>query len=89
MNENKYIMVFSPKFIMHNELALISVEELIAITHNKIKYKKGMIQIKDIINNDPAQLGKNQNGSMIPIIARISKIGGKDLMINGEYIPVK
>jgi len=89
MNENKYTMVFSPKFIMHDELVCISVAELIAITNNKKKFEKGMIQIKDIINNDQAQLGKNQNGSMLPIVARISHIGGRDIVINGSYLPVK
>lgn len=89
MNENKYTMVFSPKYIMHNELACLSVEELIAVTNNKVKYNKGMIQIKDIINNDPAQLGKNKNASFIPVISRIANIGNKDIVINSEYVPIK
>lgn len=90
MSENKYIMVFSPKYIMHNELACISVQELVKITNNLKKFKKGMVQIVDITNNDKVQLGKDKTPSMLPTISRITnKLGGKDVFINAEFIPVK
>lgn len=90
MNENKYTMVFSPKYIMHNELACIGVEDLVKITNNLEKYKKGMIQIVDITNNDEVQLGKDKTPSMIPTVSRITnKLSGKDVFINGDFIPVK
>ncbi|MEA3353877.1 MAG: hypothetical protein U9Q33_08690 [Campylobacterota bacterium] len=89
MNENKHTMVFSPKYIMYNELACISVEELVKITNNKKKFKQGMIQITDITNNDTVQLGKDKSASLIPTISRISKIGNKDIFINIINLPAK
>ncbi len=89
MNENKHTMVFSPSLIFHNELACISIEQLINETNNKGKFTKGMIQIKNIINNNDIQLGKHQSASMLPIITRISQIGGNDMVINGSYTAVK
>lgn len=89
MCENKFEMVFSPIFIMHREVACISVEQLIKLTKDEIKFKKGMIQIQDITNNDEVQLGKNKCPSMIPVSARISKIGGKLLLINANYGPTQ
>lgn len=87
--ENKYEMVFSPIFIMHDEVACISVAELITLTNDKIKFKKGMIQIQDITNNDEVQLGKNQSPSMLPTITRISNIGNNSMVINANYTPTQ
>lgn len=89
MCENKFEMVFSPTFIMHNELAYISVEELVALTKDKVKFNKGMIQIQNIKNNDQVQLGKNEAPSMIPVISRISNIGNKMIVINANYTSTK
>ncbi|MBD3840445.1 MAG: hypothetical protein IE909_00925 [Campylobacterales bacterium] len=84
--ENKYEMVFSPTFIMHNEVACISIEHLINLTNDKIKFEKGMIQIQDITNNDEVQLGKDKAPSIIPIIARIANIHNNSMVINTSYI---
>ena len=89
MNENKFVMVFSPIYIMRNELACISVEELVKLTKDKIKFAKGMIQIQDIRNNDTAQLGKNVAPSMIPVKSRIATIGNKSMVITVHYTPTK
>ncbi|MEA3289082.1 MAG: hypothetical protein U9Q04_02775 [Campylobacterota bacterium] len=87
MCENKFEMVFSPIFIMHREVACISVEELIKLTKDNIKFEKGMIQIKDLTNNDEVQLGKDNAPSVIPVITRISKIGDKLILINANNLP--
>jgi len=87
--ENKFEMVFSPVYIMQNEVACISVEELIKLTKDEVKFTKGMIQIQDITNNDEVQLGKNKAPSMIPVKSRISNIGNKLILINSNYTPTK
>jgi len=89
MNENKFVMVFSPIYIMRNEVACISIEELVNLTKNKVKFSKGMIQIQDIANNDTVQLGKNIAPSMIPVKARISTIGNKSMVITVNYTSTK
>jgi hypothetical protein len=89
MSENKFVMVFSPIYIMRNELACISVEELIALTKDKVKFEKGIIQIKDITNNDEVQLGKDKTASVIPVITRIANIGGNSIVVNASYTPTK
>lgn len=89
MCENKFVMVFSPIYIMKNEVACISVEELVNLTKDTIKFKSGMIQIQDITNNDNVQLGKNQAPSMIPVLSRISTIGEKNMVINTNYLPTQ
>lgn len=89
MNENKYTMVFSPKLAVKNEVALISVEDLIKLSKDTKKYDQGMIQITAITNNDNIQLGKNKTASIIPTLSRISEIEGKDIMINTIYLPTK
>ena len=89
MNENKFVMVFSPIYIMRNEVACISIEELINLTKDKTKFNKGMIQIQDITNNDMVQLGKNVAPSMIPVKTRISTIGNKSMVITIHYTTTK
>jgi hypothetical protein len=89
MEENKFVMVFSPIYIMRNEVACISVKELINLTKNTMKFKKGIIQIQDITNNDEVQLGKNKAPSVIPVVTRISNIGGNSMVINGSYAPTQ
>jgi len=84
--ENKYTMVFSPKFIMKNELACISVANLIKLTHNINKFQTGMIQIKDITNSTGVQLGRGKIASSIPTITRIKTMGQKDIVINAMPI---
>jgi len=89
MNENKYTMIFSPRSVIKNEVGYISVEELIKLTRDVNKYKKGMIQITAITNNDKVQLGKNKTASIIPTLSRVRPIGGNDIMINSVYLPTK
>jgi hypothetical protein len=88
-NENKYTMIFSPLPNLSNELAVFSVEELVNLTRDNIKFKNGMIQIKEITNNDIVQLGKNKTASIISTLSRISSIGNKSMVINTVYVPVK
>ena len=87
--ENKYTMIFSPLPNMADELSTFSVEELVNLTRDKEKFSEGMIQIKEITNNDIVQLGKNKTASILPIISRISQIGRNCMVINAGYVPVK
>lgn len=87
--ENKFEMVFSPIYIMHNEVTCISIEDVIKLTNDKLKFTQGMIQIKEITNNDEVQLGKNKSPSMIAVQSRISNIGNKLILINSNYTPTK
>lgn len=89
MYENKFTFVFSPIYIMRNEVACISVEELIALTKDSVKFSKGIIQIQDIKNNGNIQLGKNMAPSMIPVKTRIATIGGKNMVLTLNYSPTK
>jgi len=89
LQENKYTMIFSPLPNLSNELAIFSVEELVDLTRDKVKFKEGMIQIKEITNNDIVQLGKNKIASIIPTLSRISAIGNNNMVINTIYVPVK
>jgi len=89
MKEEKSVSVFSPRFIMRNEQASVSIESLINQTNNRIKFTKGMIKIEDIRNNDKSQLGKNEIASILPVKARISKIGSKDILIDSRKVPLK
>jgi len=89
MNENKYTMIFSPRSNIVNEVGYIPVSDLIKLTRDTVKYKKGMVQITALINNDEVQLGQNKTASIIPTISRVKPIGGKDIMINASYLPTK
>ena len=87
--ENKYTMIFSPLPNMKNEISCFSIEELVNLTRDTVKFKNGMIQIKEITNNDIVQLGKNKIASILPTISRIRKMGSKNIIVNTQYIPVK
>ena len=89
LQQNKYTMIFSPLPSLLNELAIFSVEDLVSLTRDKVKFEEGMIQIKEITNNDNVQLGKNKISSILPTLSRISSINDKNLVINTGYIPVK
>jgi len=89
MNENKYTMIFSPRSNIVNEVGYISVSDLIKLTRDTVKYKKGMVQITALTNADKVQLGQNKTASIIPTISRIRPIGGKDIMININYLPTE
>jgi hypothetical protein len=87
--ENKYTMIFSPLPNMADELTVFSVEELVKLTRDVVKFNEGMIQIKDITNNDIVQLGKNKTASIIPTMSRIATIGRANMVINTTFVPVK
>jgi hypothetical protein len=103
MSENKdkveKVVIFSPAIpkkarTLTNEVGVISVEDLIAHTHNPDKFQKGMIQIKDITNNVDVQLGVGKTASFIAVkikkgIAIISN--GKKVtdITNAIYLPSK
>ena len=89
MNENKYTMIFSPRSNIENEVGYIAISDLVKLTRDIKKYEKGMIQITALTNNDKVQLGQNQTASVIPTISRIRPIGGKDIVINSNYLPTK
>ncbi|MEA3495621.1 MAG: hypothetical protein U9R42_06250 [Bacteroidota bacterium] len=89
MQENKYTMIFSPILKIDNELVCLSVENLIQLTRDTIKFKEGMIQITGLMNNDKVQLGKDQIASMIPTLSRVSTLGKQKVVINTTYISVK
>lgn len=89
LQENKYTMIFSPLPNMSSEIAMFSVEDLVNLTRDSIKFKEGMIQIKEITNNDIVQLGKNQIASILPTLSRIKTIAKKSIVINTIYVPVK
>lgn len=89
MKENKYTMIFSPRSNILNEVGYIPVSDLIKLTRDTVKYKKGMVQITALTNADEVQLGKGKTASIIPTISRVRPIGGKDIMININYLPTK
>lgn len=79
MSENKDIrkekvIIFSPaprkqkiSNTMKNEVVNISVEEILAKTNNPKMFKKGIIQIKDITNQNNVQLGEDKKASYIAV----------------------
>ncbi|MEA3554665.1 MAG: hypothetical protein U9R39_09765 [Campylobacterota bacterium] len=89
LEENKYTMIFSPIPKMSNEISMFCIEDLVSLTRDTIKFNEGMIQIKEITNNDTVQLGKNKIASILPTLSRIKTIGNKSMVINTIYIPVK
>jgi len=93
MEENKEEtkVIFSPapviNYEMKNEVAIISVEKLIAGTNNPAKYQKGQIQITDITNENDIQLGKGKHASFIATLIRTDTDLNKNTIIN-DAIPV-
>ncbi len=89
LKENKYTMIFSPLPNMEDEISCFSVEDLVRLTRDIVKFKEGMIQIKEIRNNDIVQLGKNKIASILPTLSRIKMIGNKNIIVNTQFVPVK
>ena len=96
MSENKDIektVIFSPrptktKYSIKNELAIIPVNSLIALTSNTSSYKKGMIQVKEITNISNHQLGFGQYASFLPTL--VSTMESREKFINSVVsTPVK
>jgi hypothetical protein len=103
MSENKdkveKVVIFSPAIpkksrTLENEVAVISVEDIIAHTSNPAKFQKGMIQIKDITNNTDIQLGAEKTASFIAVKIikgqAITQDGKKvEDIVNAIYLPSK
>jgi hypothetical protein len=98
MSENKDVtkeVIFSPvpkvsSYTMSDEVAIISVADLIAKTNNPAMFQEGQIQITDITNLTDVQLGMGKAPSFIATYFTMDKnAGGKDLILNSSYTPVK
>lgn len=94
MEENKDIkkVIFSPRmnkrYVIKNELVVMSVSEILSMTMDSSKYEKGMIQIKEIKNIGSHQLGSGAYASFIPSV--VSTIKNSDRFINSvASAPVK
>jgi len=102
MSENKdmkkpEVVIFSPapapkkhNNFIKNEVAIISVSDLISKTQNPSMFKDGQIQIKDITNVSNVQLGSGKNASFYSTFVTLSKDNKKDVeVLNAYYTPVK
>jgi len=98
MEENKdksESVIFSPapqktSNFMKNEVAIISVNDLINKTKNPSMYKNGQIQIEDITNVSNVQLGAGKNASFFATLITVDKNSKKDSeVLNAYYTPVK
>lgn len=95
MEENKIeeTVIFSPVPVktnaMHNEVAILSVAEIIAQTSNPAMFKKGQIQIQAIRNVSNTQLGSGKKASFIATYIRQSNINEKDRVIDTKYVATK
>jgi len=95
--KTKQVVVFSPapKIVkkanfIKNEVAIISVNDLINKTKNPSMYKDGQIQIKDITNVSNVQLGAGKNASFFATLITVDKNSKKDAeILNAYYTPVK
>jgi len=99
MEENKdvkqEIVIFSPAPVkksktMLNEVAVLSVSDIIAQTSNPKAFKKGQIQIQDITNMTDEQLGSNKNASFIATYIRIgTDLKGQQVVVDTENVITK
>ena len=94
--KEKAVVVFSPApkpvkkaNFMKNEVAIISVNDLINKTKNPNMYKEGQIQIEDITNVSDVQLGAGKNASFFATLVTVDTTGKTPKVINAHYIPVK
>jgi len=95
--KKKEVIVFSPapKIVkkanfMKNEVAIISVNDLISKTQNPGMYREGQIQIEDITNVSNVQLGAGKNASFFATLITVDKNSKKDAeVLNAYYTPVK
>ncbi len=87
----KEVVIFSPapkinkSNYMKNEVAIISVADLISKTSNPKLFKEGQIQIKDITNVTDVQFGPGKHASFIPTFFMITN----NKITNAHYIPTK
>ena len=98
MSENKDVtkeVIFSPvpkvnSYTMQNEVAVVSVADIIAQTNNPAMFKEGQIQITDITNVTDVQLGAGKAPSFFATYFTMDKnAGNKDVVLNSFYTPVK
>ena len=98
MEENKDIkeetIIFSPAPLkkvpsMVNEVAVLSVADIIAKTSNPSMYKKGQIQIQDITNLNNVQLGAGRKASFIATYIRTEQNAGKTTIVDAKYAITK
>jgi len=98
MSENKDVtkeVIFSPApkvnaYTMANEVAIVSVEDIIAKTNNPALFKEGQIQITDITNLTDVQLGLGKAPSFIATFFTMDKnSANKNIILNSLYTPVK
>jgi hypothetical protein len=101
MSENKdvkkkEVVIFSPTpkikphaNYMKNEVAILSVEDIISKTQNPSIYKEGQIQIKDITNISDVQLGSGKKASFIATYVTLDNENNKEKVLNATYVPVK
>ncbi len=101
MSENKdakkqEVVIFSPtpkikpkNNFMKNEVAVLSVADIISKTSNPSMFKEGQIQIEDITNVTDVQLGAGKNASFIATYITFDKENNKPYVFNASYIPTK
>jgi hypothetical protein len=101
MSENRdvkkqEVVIFSPTpkikpktNYMKNEVAILSVADIISKTKNPSMFKEGQIQIEDITNVNDVQLGAGKNASFIATYITIGNDKNIKYIYNASYIPVK
>jgi hypothetical protein len=95
-NKPKEVVIFSPApkiqkkaNYMKNEVAILSVEDIIAKTQNPKMFKAGQIQIEDITNVSDVQLGAGKKASFFATYVTFGSDGKVTYVSNATYIPVK
>ena len=95
--KTKQVIVFSPapKIVkranfIKNEVAIVSVNDLINKTKNPAMYKNGQIQIENITNVSNVQLGAGKNASFFATLITVDQNNKNDAeILNAYYTPVK
>jgi len=89
-------IIFSPKpqivpnnLFMKNEVATISVADIISKTTNPSHFKAGQIQITDITNVNDVQLGAGKNASFVATYLTLTTDANGSKVENARYIPSK
>jgi len=98
MEENKDVkqtVIFSPapkpsSSYIKNEVAIVSVADLIAKTKNPAMFKEGQITIKDLTNVTEVQLGSGKAPSFFATLITIDKNSKNHAeVLNAHFTPVK
>ncbi|NPA11899.1 MAG: hypothetical protein GXO62_06625 [Epsilonproteobacteria bacterium] len=95
-NKPKEVIIFSPapkikkkNNFMKNEVAVLSVADIIAKTKNPSMFKAGQIQIEDITNVTDVQLGAGKKASFIATYVTFGNNGKATYVNTASYVPVK